>query len=191
MSKEMFRQIARERLHRHAREAEDLHIPGPQISHGGGISGGASNSLTWAEIVRIPSYATYDSYIVLPESDKTAIWVNGHADYEVATVVKGNSNHRLYACYQKSGSGTHDPETDTDNSHWILSTETEIDHVLGFDGAQDMRDFVPWLEVGTFVPYIEKESIKYLDVGFVPVGVSGNRSMMWDATDNRAMAVWK
>jgi len=187
----------------HAARRERI-IPPDTIQTSNAIRHAAAGSaIQWANITQIPTYSSSDNditaevYIVLPADDTTPVWSNGgggevEGDYAENDVVKG-SNDRIYKCVLQAGSGTHDPTEDTTDTYWTIddANETQIDHVLGYAGTQDMRDFVPWLEVGTLVPIVEKSDVWYIALQFTRVGASGDRTVIWNETDERAMAVWK
>lgn len=89
------------------------------------------------------------------------------------------------------------PTPHDDNDYWELMDEVRVDHVLGFDeaGAVDMREFIPWLPVGTVTKVVSRQVDEatryYIDDGFTYIGGSDDKSITWFEQDGRAGACAK
>lgn len=118
-------------------------------------------------------------------------WAADHGMYYVDDRVKYND--KIYLCKIEHDSSSSLPPTAT--SHWLESTYHKA-WVYGYSG--DLLEAVPWLQVGDIVEVIRYEDSRpefadrewWIMETVTRVADGDNYSIMWDAEENRAKAVY-
>lgn len=70
-------------------------------------------------------------------------------------------------------------------------TSVQVTRALGYTGTYNMSYFIPILDIGTTVPYVEIDENYYLLFSFTYTGSPSQRSVAWDYDDGRVKAVWR
>jgi len=165
--------------------------------------GGGSLGVTWARVVRGLQYADpdgdppegYRQYKLVPAAatayDTATSFSVGDVIY-LTNIVDEVSEMRVYTCLQPC-QGVEPPNA----AYWLADTEIQPFAVgtesSGYSASNsDMRDFVRWYHVGDIVPLYIKTGIYYFAQEMTPVvNSSGEKSVSWNADEQRLMAVYK
>ena len=90
------------------------------------------------------------------------------------------------------------PNNNSSNPWWELVPDTvlrglarEGDSMYCCAGYLDLRNFVPWFQVGDIVPVIQMDGDFYIDQTLTFCGSAANCSIRWNETEGRMMAVYK
>lgn len=135
-------------------------------------------TITFGQIVTALDYAGTNGYTVRIIED--------YPDWQAGTYPAGSKVTHDSAYWQASIETSGEPGVSGDWSD--ISVDVAVTRPL--DRNISLVDCIPWFVVGDIVPMIEHDSQMYIHATFVYTG-SETRSLMWNANDNRAMAVWK
>lgn len=106
-------------------------------------------------------------------------------------------NNKLYRCLLDHGppvSVAENPEA-TEGTLW--ESQEEVNPIpLAREGDStdykgDLRNFLPWFEVGDIVPLVEREGVWYFNLQMFQSGDEENSSLRWGEKARRVMAVYK
>jgi hypothetical protein len=174
-------------------------------------SGGGVNTV-WGEVVQGVIYpdpagspaAGYDTYWVRLLNDATPNWDSG-TDYTANTLVISTVDSFRYKAKDVTPNINHEPSVSP--TYWELaeisplplSQEVEVPEILEGTQEIDMRDFLPFYQVGDVVELLIRQieiSEEMVDVYFFAQQMTRvavdqvKQSIMWNEDDNRMMAVY-
>lgn len=157
--------------------------------------------ISWGLIIEAPIYPDppedpdgQSYYIVRPIETSYDIWESGENYIVCNHVAYPTINDSCYHCIVDCPNSTTPPPEDP--THWEISEEIKIEYVLGGEQSptKDIRNCVPWYEVGEVVPYISRlvgENTRYYLYEPFYTGEEEDSSLRYNPDEKRTAAVFK
>jgi len=182
----------------------------PAIRHGAAGSA-VGDGVIWAQVIRGLQYADsegtppegYGSYICRLLSSTYTAWVIS-TEYNVNDLRTDDTF--LYKCTAPHTSAANNKpgvgeywddywDLQTEKSPIVIGQGSEIPDPI--TNPPDMRDFIPWFQTNDIIPLVTRtvgeQLVYYIALQMIRVRVLGSsecRSLMWNTTGSRAMAVY-
>jgi len=148
-------------------------------------------------------------YIVRLESDTTENYnpstTYGEGDYCLFEVLATTSpmseafadiGYGYTLKYKCNAGGTPSPAGAFNYTKWTLVNaysegQWKVEYPMQETEAVDMRDYIPWFDVGDELPVFNNGSDHLIWQTFIHTGSDGNKSLSWNQDESRAMAVFR
>ena len=175
-----------------------------------GGSGGGGSTQEFVTIVETLSYPSPES----PEAtdayrgrwwyncrlvgqNPATAWAAGQRYYGLEDIPNrsyvslNNIDFRCLAGHYPSASDNAPDPSKASNAYWEKVESIRIDKAYGFENpVRDLRNCVPWFNVGEVVPVVVRDGIYYFSAGVAYTGEPDSTSLRWLTSPSRVAAVF-